>query len=387
MIAYDKNLLDNSILLDEAKDLKNAGFISKEQFENIHSQLSHLKTNKNLLVRLGFFLLGCLMYSSICGTLSLTLFQLFQNHLSIILLIIALVGIIGLEFLSRENYFGQGLDDAFLLGFLTTLGVFVGNTFDDSELLIASVITLAAIITYLRYLHLSSALIACLAATATIAYSAFELGAIAKSLLPFIMMFFAALGYWVSKKSLEKTTNSYYYNGVLLLNNYSLVLFYLAGNYLVVRELSILLLETEIPKGKDITFAPFFYIFTFLLPITYIFRALKTRNRLMLWIGVLALTFSIYSIRYYYALLPIEITLTIGGIVIFFFSYFVIKSIREKESGITFKIDRFLNSNALANAEILITATQMSIKPTAVDGSKMKFGGGDFSGGGSSGNF
>lgn len=107
----------------------------------------------------------------------------------------------------------------------------------------------------------------------------------------------------------------------------------------------------------------------------------------MLWIGVLALTFSIYSIRYYYALLPIEITLTIGGIVIFFFSYFVIKSIREKESGITFKIDRFLNSNALANAEILITATQMSIKPTAVDGSKMKFGGGDFSGGGSSGNF
>ncbi len=65
MIAYDKNLLDNSILLDEAKDLKNAGFISKEQFENIHSQLSHLKTNKNLLVRLGFFLLGCLMYSSI----------------------------------------------------------------------------------------------------------------------------------------------------------------------------------------------------------------------------------------------------------------------------------------------------------------------------------
>lgn len=387
MIAYDKNLLDNSILLDEAKDLKNAGFISKEQFENIHSQLNHLKTNKNLLVRLGFFLLGCLMYSSICGTLSLTLFQLFQNHLSIIVLIIALVGIIGLEYFSRENYFGHGLDDAYLLGFLLALGVFTGSTFDGSELLIACVISIAAILTYLRYLHLSSALIACLAATATIAYTTFELGVIAKSLLPFIMMLFAVVGYWLSKKSLEKVTNSYYYNGILLTNNYALILFYLAGNYLVVRELSILLLGTEIPKGQDITFAPFFYLFTFLVPLTYIFRALKARNRFMLWIGVLALTFSIYTIRYYYALLPVEIALTAAGMILFFFSFFVIRSIKEKESGITFKIDRFLNSNALANAEILITASQMGMKPTTLDESKIKFGGGGFSGGGSSGNY
>ncbi|MBD0726513.1 hypothetical protein B6A10_15165 [Flavobacterium sp. L1I52] len=387
MIAYDKNLLDNSILLDEAKDLKNAGFISKEQFENIHSQLSHLKTNKNLLVRLGFFLLGCLMYSSICGTLSLTLFQLFQNHLSIILLIIALVGIIGLEFLSRENYFGQGLDDAFLFGFLTSLGAFVGSSTNGEELLVALVLTLAAIITYLRYLHLSSALIACIAATATIAYTSFEIGEITKSLLPFIMMLFANIGYWLSKGTLEKTKNNYYYKGLKLANNYCLILFYLAGNYLVVRELSIILLGTETPKGQDITFAPFFYIFTFFVPVAYILNGLRTRNRIMLWIGVLALTFSIYSIRYYYALLPLEIALTIGGIIVFFFSYFTIERIKEKELGITFKIDRFLNSNTLANAEILITATQMSIKPTAVDGSKMKFGGGDFSGGGSSGNF
>ncbi|MEL1241114.1 hypothetical protein [Flavobacterium flavipallidum] len=387
MIAYDKNLLDNSILLDEAKDLKNAGFISKEQFENIHSQLNHLKTNKNLLVRLGFFLLGCLMYSSICGTLSLTLFQLFQNHLSIIVLIIALVGIIGLEYFSRENYFGHGLDDAYLLGFLLALGVFTGSTFDGSELLITCVISIAAILTYLRYLHLSSALIACLAATATIAYTTFELGVIAKSLLPFIMMLFAVVGYWLSKKSLEKVTNSYYYNGILLTNNYALILFYLAGNYLVVRELSILLLGTEIPKGQDITFAPFFYLFTFLVPLTYIFRALKARNRFMLWIGVLALTFSIYTIRYYYALLPVEIALTAAGMILFFFSFFVIRSIKEKESGITFKIDRFLNSNALANAEILITASQMGMKPTTLDESKIKFGGGGFSGGGSSGNY
>lgn len=387
MIVYDKKLLDNEFLLDEAQSLKSASFITVEQLANIKSKLKGMKTNKNLLVRFGFFLLGCLMYASICGMLTLTIFSVIQEKYEILLFLIALIGIGGLEFQCRQNHYGFGIDDAFLLGFLLMLGIFIGVTFDGNELLIASCITIAAIFTYNRYLHLSSMLIACIAITATIAYAVFELGSIGKSLLPFIMMLVATATYFISKKGLTKLDAIYYFNGLQLINNYALILFYLAGNYLVVRELSILLLGNEIPEGQDIPFAIFFYAFTFIVPIVYILFALKTRNRIMLWIGALALAFSIYTIRYYYALLTIEIALSIGGFVLFFFSYFVIKRIKDKETGISFKADRFIDSNALANAEILISATQMGVKPAAIDESKMKFGGGDFSGGGSSGSF
>ncbi len=387
MIAYDKELLANEVLLDEAQSLKKSGFITHEQVSNINNILSGMKSNPNLLVRFGFFLLGCFMYSSIVRAFSITIFSVIQDNFEIILFIIALIGIGGLEFLSRENYFGHGLDDAFLLGFLLTLGIFVGMTSKENEPLIAATLTIAALFTFLRYLHLASALISCLAATATVAYLAFEIGEIGKFLLPFIMMLVAVLAYWISKKSLEKIENSYYYKGVLLANNYSLILFYLAGNYLVVRELSVLLLGNEIPKDQDIPLAYFFYSYTFIVPVSYLLWALKTRNRIMLWIGALSLAFAIYTIRFYYSVLPIEIVLTIGGLVLFFFSYFIIKKIKEKETGISFKTDKFMDSNALTNAEILLTATQIGMKPSAVDESKMKFGGGDFSGGGSSGRF
>lgn len=387
MIVYDKNALDNEFLLDEAQNLKTAGFITAEQLANIKSKLKGMKTNKNLLVRFGFFLLGCLMFGSICGMLTLTIFSVVQEKYKIFLFLMTLIGIGGLEIQCRQNHYGFGIDDAFLLSFLLVLGIFIGVTFDGNELLIASCITIASVFTYNRYLHLSSMLIACFAVTATIAYTAFELGSIGKSLLPFIMMLLATAAYFISKKGLEKLDTIYYYNGLQLINNYALILFYLAGNYLVVRELSIMLLGNEISNGQDIPFALFFYAFTFIVPIGYLLLALKTRNRLMLWIGTLALGFSIYTIRFYYALLPIEIALSIGGFVLFFFSYFVIKRIKDKETGISFKADRFIDSNALAHAEILIAATQMGMKPTAVDESKIKFGGGDFSGGGSSGSF
>lgn len=387
MIVYDKTALDNSFLLDQAQDLKSSGFISNEQFATIKKNVIGLKTQNNLLVRFGFFLLGCILYSSIGGVVTLIIGALYHDSMEILLFIYSILGLGGLELLCRKNHYGYGLDDAFLLGFLFMLVVFIGVSSNGSELLIASILSIAAIFIYIRYIHLSSVLIACLASTATIAFASLELGSIGTNLLPFIIMLFATAVYFISKNSLNNFKKVYYYNGILLTNNFALILFYLSGNYLAVRELSVILLKKTIPNGQDIPFAIFFYGFTFVVPIVYLLFALKTRNRIMLWIGVLALVFSIYTIRFYYAILPIETALTLGGLLLFIFTYLAIKRIKENETGISFKPDRFSNSNALANAEIVLATAQFGIKPETVPDSPMKFGGGGFSGGGSEGSF
>ena len=71
MIVHDKNLLNNLFLAEEANSLESGGFISKEQKKFIEKELPVLRSQDNILVRIGFFLLGSLLYSSICGMISL----------------------------------------------------------------------------------------------------------------------------------------------------------------------------------------------------------------------------------------------------------------------------------------------------------------------------
>ena len=127
-------------------------------------------------------------------------------------------------------------------------------------------------ITYLRYLNLSLALLACFGITGSIAYMTFEYLIIGKAILPFVLMLFSGSCYFISKKLLQNLTLPYYYNGLKLAKGFSLILFYLSGNYYVVRELNFNLSEDYFYNGvsPEIPFAIFFWAFTFIIPLIYL---------------------------------------------------------------------------------------------------------------------
>ena len=387
MIAHDKSLLNNLALIEEANSLQAGGFISKEQNTIIKKNLSGFKRHDNILVRLGFFLLGAFLYVSLCAAFSLLGLDGGQTFWKICFYIFTIIGFVGSNILANQKYYGHGLDDAFNLGTLLNLGIAIGITTEGYEIVIAFFIAIASFSMYIRYIHLPSALIFCIAASAVLFYGMFEFGAIGKTILPFVALLFSAGFYFFTKKIMNNLSENYYYKGILLANSFCLVLFYLSCNYLVVRELSVMLLGNEILPGKDIPFAIFFYAFTVIVPIAYLVQALKTKDRIMLWISFLAIAFSIYTIRFYYSVLPIEVALTMGGLFLFAIAYFSIKKLKDKESGLTFKPDRINNSNANLNAEMLIVASQFGLKPEAANESPMEFGGGGFSGGGSGGSY
>jgi len=388
MIVFNKQLLDNEALNDEADTLYKGGFIGKEQKKLIEKELPVLKSQHNILVRIGFFLLGSFLYSSICGTISLLGLSGENVFFEICCYLFAIVGFVGAELLAKQNYHNHGLDDAFILGALLNLGIAVGITTDGYEIVIALFLAAGSIFMFLRYLYLWAMLVFCLAVSALLFFGMFEFGQIGKAILPFVTMIFAAVFYFFTKEKIKRLRVIYYYNGLLLANSFCLVLFYFSCNYLIVRELSIELLGTDVKPGSDIPFAYFFYAFTFIVPLIYLFQVLKTKDRIMLWISFLAIAFSIYTIRFYYSVLPIEVALTFGGIILFGIAYFSIKNLKEKESGLTFRPDRINHSDALLNAEALIVASAFGMKPEVKpETSPMEFGGGGFSGGGSEGNF
>lgn len=387
MIAQDKTKLENQFLIDEAHSLYEAKFISKEQFHEIENRLVLPKVHTNIFLRFGFAVLGIFLYSSICAFVTLIGLNAIDHNFKIFLFIYAAIGFAGTEFFIQQNNTEKGLDDVFLVGGQLLFAVAVGVLTDGNELPIAITATLISFFSYLRYVKLVSVLIFCIASTATVAFSLFEIGSIGKAILPFVLMFYALGTYFISKKLTQKVQFPFYHKGIVFLKNFCLLLFYCSGNYLVVRELSVVLLGNEIAPNSDIPFAWFFYAFTLIVPAFYIFYGLKLQNRIQLWIGFLSLGFSFYTIRYYHPIVPIEIALTLGGILLFAIAYFSIKKWKDKTTGITFQPDRFINSSDFINTEALILTSQFGLKPETVIESPMEYGGGDFSGGGSGGSF
>lgn len=386
MIVYDKKLLENTFLLAEAKRLNDEGFVSNAQLAAIKGQLPVLKSHNNILIRIGFFILGSLLFSSITGALLSFTISLIDSHFGLMTFIYFIVGVVASEFLAREQYqYGYGLDDAFILGFQGFFCATFGISF-ESPLPAFIALGCFGFAACVRYLHTLSALLSLIGIIATLCYLVLELKVIDSSFLPFILLFLAVILYSVYAKIRKSSRFIYYANSILLLQGFSLLLGYFAMNYLVVRELSESLLGLKIVKGQDIPFAFLFYGFTFLTPIFYLLYSLYIKDKLMLIIGFLTFGFSIFTVRYYYQLLPIEVALLLAGALLFMVVYLAIRKIKDKETGVTFKPARGSEIAMLTNLEALIVNSQVDLKPMESE-SKMPFGGGGFSGGGSGGSF
>lgn len=388
MRAYDEHKLTNTVLIEETDTFLNANFITQEQSDCIKKNLPVFKSQTNLLLRLAFFVLGSLLYTSICGTISIIGMQIGESYFRFCFYLFAIIGWGATEFLAKENYRNYGVDDAFILGSILNLAIAIGINSETFELLIAFIVSIYSFFLYKRLIHTLSLLVFCLATTATIFYALLEIGTIGKTILPFVTLIFAVVCYFFTKRKLTQLDELYYYKGLVIANSFYLILAYLSCNYFVVRELSSELLGINLKPNQDIPFALFFYFFTITVPIVYTMTALKTKERYLLWIGALCIGFSIFTIRYYHSILPVEVAMTLGGILLFTIAYFSIQKLKNKTSGITFQEDKLTQKNNLINTEALLVTAAFGIKPeTKIEDSPMKFGGGDFSGGGASGNF
>ena len=385
MIVFDKRHLENTFLLEEAKRLNSHGFITKVQLGEI-KQLPVLKSHDNVLIRLGFYLLGSFLLSSLMGVISLVTMGLAESHFWIMLSVYTIIGLVGSEFLAKVQYqFGYGLDDAFILGFQGFFCATIGIAFESP---MAAFIALAFIgfAACVRYINTLSILLSLIGTTGAICYAVLELKVVDSAFLPIILLTLASILYVIYIKISKSEEFNYYKNPIVLLQGFSLLLGYFSMNYLVVRELSESLLGLKIATGEDIPLAFLFYGFTLLVPIFYVTYSLYSKDKLMLIIGFLVFGFSIYTIRFYYHLMPIEAALLLGGTLLFTVASVAINKLKNKEKGLTFKAARSSDPDILSNLEALIVNSQVDLEPIESQG-KMTYGGGGFSGGGAGESF
>lgn len=386
MIAYNKSDLENYFLNKEVKSLQKMKFISKEKQLQLSKSLETLKTSDNWFIRLGFLLLGFFLYSSIIGSFSFFILSLFNDNYKIIVFLYFAIGIAGAEILAKQNYFNHGLDDAFIIGLQFSLCSAVGLA---SESVLFGFITMIGIGIFcgIRYLHPVSILFACFGVVLSVFNAVVEYHVFDALFLPFFGLLLAVVLFLIARKFDKSEAYIFYHSAIQYVKVFSYLLAYFSLNYYVVRSLSQELLQIVVTPKKDIPFAYVFYVFTFLIPVLYCYFSLKNKDRILFYISILTFGFSIFTIRYYYAVLPVEIALTLGGMVLFLLTYFAIKFLKNKEMGITFQEDRNSEKSIFLEAQALVINSQAVHSQAQIPQSDMKFGGGEFSGGGANGNF
>lgn len=384
MLAYNKELLENGLLVTEATRLFHMKFISKEQLNAIVQQLPQLQSN-TIFIRFGFFLLGLFLFSSIAGFLALFIANLISSNYEVLIYLYAIIGLVGSEVFARKSFFGHGLDDAFVLSWQGTFCAAIGVSFESTTLAFA-VLFVIALFSCIRYVNTISALLSGIGLVGFFFTLITNLKVISTMYLPFIGLLLAISIYAVYHKLNSNSSYFIYRNALQLTKIFSLMLGYAAVNYMVVRELSESLMGIVVTKGNDIPLAFLFYGLTFVIPLAYMYYAVQKKDRTILIVGLLALGYSFFTIRFYYSLMPLEIALLLAGVLLFAISFFSIKKLQYKTSGITFQPDRDANHNLIMNAQALIINSQLSTQPV-MDESKMPFGGGGYSGGGAGESF
>lgn len=383
MIAYDKTFLENTLLVEQAVDLKKSGFIPAESLHSIKQQLNTLRTNRNILVRIAFLVLGAFLYVSIIGAVSLFAIDSGPDFY-IIGFLVSGIGLGMLELLCRRGFFRHGLDDSFVIGsqlaFYST--ILSGS---DSVISLSAAMIIVGLLFAVRYISISSFVvflsgIVLLIVTLLIEYTTIP------SILPFVLLLLAVGLYAIYVKIKDKAALYIYDDMLRWFSIFCLFLGYASVNYFVVRTLSEELLSADY-SNSDVPFGWIFYILMFAIPIGYITYSLQQKNRIMLYIGGLTFVLSIATFRYYHSILPTEWALLLSGSALFAFVYFVIQKLKNKEVGITFKHDHTNDTATLNNIEALVVNSQDIKHAEEIQSSDMPFGGGGFSGGGSGSSF
>ena len=384
MIAYNKTLLENTFLVEEAIDLKKSGFIQESKLNTVKQKLETLKTSRNILVRIGFYLLGSFLFSSILGFFSMFTLMNSSTNYHIVGFVYFIIGIIILEVICRQNYFRHGLDDSFIIGSQLTFYISIYFLTYSTIALCFSMIMIGFVFA-LRYVNTISFLVSLIGIVILTGDYLINHTDIS-SALPFVLLLIAVGFYFLHQKIKDLKPLYFYQNVMEWFFSFSLLLGYASINYFVVRTLSEDLLHADYTKS-DVPFGWIFNILMFLIPIFYVYYALQTKNRTMLYIGGLTFTLSIATFRYYHSIMPAELALILAGSLMFGAVYFIIQKIKTKATGITFIPDRTSNPAMLSTMEALIINSQDMNHAAPTQQSDMPFGGGGFSGGGAGGEY
>ena len=401
MKAYNEAWVNNRSVVQQAEGWHRQRQLTDAQIDAVRRSFPFEFRRTNGFLEVGLFLFTVVALLS-CYLLPVTVISgLLDNSRTSALFNIGFglgIGLVGRLLINRQQLYRNGVDNAFvvmLTGFLT----FGFNQLLPTNLTIATYCLLTLPLLLLVFWHYGDTLIAFIAVATFYAFVfngmlQFSWG---KAALPFVMMAVSG-GLFVMVRQIDKSP--YYADPLNLVRWVALIMLAASGNYYVVRELNGLLIDS-IPgrpapaSAPEIALAWLFWLLTFVIPAVYLQQGLARKNRMLLILGGLGLAAAVVTVHEYVALLPLNIALTLGGLVLIGLAVVIIRFLRQPKSEgrlATYRND-FTDDPDYESPDQFFVNVGTTVAIQAATGAQqqpekgVRFGGGDFGGGGSEGNY
>ncbi|MCO6501093.1 MAG: hypothetical protein J5I47_12065 [Vicingus serpentipes] len=388
LIAYDIEELEKKKVLSSAKNLYKSKILDQAQWEKIKANYTSKLYSPSIFIRILFFILTLIGLSTISGPLALMLNINQFEDLRIAFLFFGIVFIAVTDFvlIQKNHHYLSGVTEA---------GIYIGLSFiafgilasqPNNVLIYPLVGILLSSIAAVRYLNLLGLVAVFLFFGWILFQICTSMGGMMEALLPFIFMLAFGFTYWGCTKLEQKLTSVIFENAFIVAKTLSLFTVYLAGNYYVVRELSIELMNLHLAEGDDIPFAFLFYAFTVLVPLAYLYFGIKKRSLLFIRTSLLTLALSVITLKYYFSLGMPVLTITFSGAILIVISFLLFRYLKQVQHGFT--SEKLLNDKwSSKNLTAIIASQTLGGNKITTTENDTTFKGGEFGGGGAGSNF
>jgi hypothetical protein len=391
MISYNKTWLANLRLRDQLKKELEQGNVTGDEYKAVTEKYPVGFYTPNLLPRIGFFVLTCIIV--VFGDGLLTLMAGSSAESAGWFCFLSILSYVALELVVNFKFhYRSGVDDALLIisGLLfsaTAYYLLFKDAHDSDDLKIWEVAFVVTLWLTMRFADMMAALICAVSFFAIFLYTWTGLGPNAIATAPFIMMIVSAFIFWRVSFYKNKKALINYQNCLFIAQIVSLSALYAAGNYYVVQILGNELKGVENVANTAIPLGIFFWPWTMLLPFAYIAIGIVKKNKLFLRLGLVLVAAALITYKNYFHLLPVDVEFTIAGAAILAIVYCLTQYLKTPKYGFTIvDIDEESKADQI-KVESLLVAGSFSDTATAPANDGIKFGGGDFGGGGASGGF
>jgi hypothetical protein len=392
MLAYNSNTLDNLEIKEEAEIALRKDCIDVATYKAIEAAHPVNFYTPNPIIKIGLFILTIVIVCFSLGLLTLIALDALRGERGFAgLCVFAAVVCYGaLELFIREKkLFRAGVDDALLWGTVLLLitSLVIYDNIDHVSMthwcLATFIVTLLAT---LRFADMVMAGAAFLAFLGLIFSFVIELGPIAKIITPFVVMALSLAVYSIVRRWMTQSPFRHYKHCLTVVAVLALLTLYLAGNYFVVREVSNEMFYLQLKDGESIPGAIFFWIYTVVIPFVYLYLGIRRKDAILLRTGMVLLAAIVFTIRYYHSVMPLETAMVVGGLLLTFGAWALIRYLQEPRQGFTYvETDEPSLADKLKLESLIIAQTY--VPGTPAPGQNMDFGGGSGGGGGATGDY
>ncbi|GAB3513485.1 hypothetical protein GCM10027341_55600 [Spirosoma knui] len=208
-----------------------------------------------------------------------------------------------------------------------------------------------------------------------------------KDVLPFVMMGVSGILYAITRQSVNRfVVSPYYADPVNLIQWIALIVLAAGGNYYVVREMNGVLLGSGLPDAPEINLPWLFWLLTFLIPTIYLWQGFTKKNRMLIILGSIGIMAAVATVHEYVGWLSLNVFLAVSGLALIGIAVAGIRFFSQPRSGFTDAPDDDSPDSFFVNAET-IGAIQATAGAQQTPKDNLRFGGGNFGGGGSEGQY